>query len=87
MVWNGLCGAYMAGKSYWRLVQADVAENVKKQSQLMGVISQNQAAYKQTFGYNEWRSACEVHPSTCPCHPSGFSSRAVPKIGIHPGQK
>ena len=49
------------------MMQADVAENVKKQAQLMGVISQNQAAYKQVFGYNEWRSACEV-PSS-PHHP------------------
>ena len=37
-----------------------MAENVQKQAQLMGVIAQNQAAYKQAFGYNEWRAACEV---------------------------
>lgn len=41
-------------------MQQDVAENVQKQSQLMGVIAQNQAAYKQAFGYHEWRAACEV---------------------------
>lgn len=41
-------------------LQQDVSENVQKQSQLMGVISQNQAAYKQAFGYHEWRAACEV---------------------------
>lgn len=41
-------------------VQQDVTENVQKQSQLMGVIAQNQAAYKQAFGYHEWRAACEV---------------------------
>ena len=37
-----------------------MADNVQKQAQLMGVIAQNQAAYKQAFGYNEWRAACEV---------------------------
>ena len=41
-------------------MKGDVAENVKKQAQLMEVIGQTQAAYKQAFGYNEWRAACEV---------------------------
>lgn len=42
-----------------------MAENVQKQSQLMGVIGQNQAAYKQAFGYYEWRAACEVSSVVC----------------------
>lgn len=44
-------------------MQADTAENVQKQAQLMAVIGQNQSAYKQAFGYQEWRAACEVQPS------------------------
>lgn len=48
-------------------IQADVSENVRKQAQLMEVIAQSQSAYKQAFGYNEWRAACEVSPAfLCP---------------------
>jgi hypothetical protein len=37
-----------------------VEENLAKQAQVMGVIEREQAAYKQAFGFAEWRSACEV---------------------------
>jgi hypothetical protein len=40
--------------------QASIQENLSKQTQLMEVISSNQAAYKQVFGFREWRAACEV---------------------------
>ena len=41
-------------------LKAEVAENVTKQAQIMEVIAQSQFAYKQIFGYNEWRAACQV---------------------------
>ena len=40
--------------------QAQVEENLAKQAQVMEVIDREAAAYKQAFGYNEWRAACEV---------------------------
>ena len=40
--------------------QAQVEENLAKQAQVMEVIDRESAAYKQAFGYNEWRAACEV---------------------------
>ncbi len=43
-----------------RLPQAQVAENLEKQAQVMAVIEREAAAYKQAFGYAEWRGACEV---------------------------
>lgn len=41
-------------------LRASVAANVEKQRQLLGVISVNQAAYREAFGFREWRAACEV---------------------------
>lgn len=38
-------------------------ENLAKQAQVMEVIDREAAAYKQAFGYNEWRAACEVRAS------------------------
>lgn len=35
-------------------------ENLAKQAQVMEVIDREAAAYKQAFGYPEWRAACEV---------------------------
>ena len=40
--------------------QAQVEDNLAKQAQVMEVIDREAAAYKQAFGYNEWRAACEV---------------------------
>ncbi len=40
--------------------QAQVEENLAKQAQVMEVIDREAAAYKQAFGYNEWRAACEA---------------------------
>jgi hypothetical protein len=37
-----------------------VDENLAKQAQVMEVIDREAAAYKQAFGYPEWRAACEV---------------------------
>ena len=50
-------------------------ENLEKQAQVMAVIEREQAAYKQAFGYREWRAACEVrggplHAPLC-AHPGG----------------
>lgn len=42
------------------MLQGKVEENLQKQAQLMEVIQKNQAAYKQAFGFEEWRRACEV---------------------------
>ena len=47
--------------------QAQVEENLEKQAQVMAVIEREQAAYKQAFGYAEWRAACEVRPLCMPC--------------------
>lgn len=37
-----------------------VEDNLAKQAAVMQVIEREQAAYKQAFGYAEWRAACEV---------------------------
>ncbi len=37
-------------------------ENLAKQAAVMEVIDREAASYKQAFGYNEWRAACEVGP-------------------------
>ena len=37
-----------------------VEDNLSKQAAVMQVIEREQAAYKQAFGYAEWRAACEV---------------------------
>lgn len=55
--------------SWVMAVQAKVGENLQKQAQLMEVISKNQAAYRQAFGFDEWRRACEV---SCTQLPSGL---------------
>eukprot|EP00884_Botryococcus_braunii_P008240 jgi/Botrbrau1/17417/Bobra.0054s0013.1 len=41
-------------------LKASIQENLSKQAQLMEVIGSNQAAYKQVFGFPEWRAACEA---------------------------
>ncbi|CAL8461578.1 g1109 [Coccomyxa elongata] len=41
-------------------LKAQVEENLAKQAQVMEVIDRETAAYKQAFGYNEWRAACET---------------------------
>ena len=40
-------------------------ENLAKQAQVMEVIDREAAAYKQAFGYPEWRTACEVGCLDC----------------------
>ena len=41
-------------------VQVNVDSNVARQSELLVVINKNTAAYRQAFGFREWRQACEV---------------------------
>lgn len=41
-------------------VQGNVDANVARQSELLAVINKNTAAYRQAFGFREWRQACEV---------------------------
>ncbi|KAK9909798.1 hypothetical protein WJX75_007558 [Coccomyxa subellipsoidea] len=41
-------------------LKAQVDENLAKQAQVMEVIDREAAAYKQAFGYPEWRAACET---------------------------
>ena len=41
-------------------VQVNVDANVARQSELLVVINKNTAAYRQAFGFREWRQACEV---------------------------
>lgn len=64
-------------------VQAQVDENLAKQAQVMQVIEREQAAYKQAFGFNEWRSACEVRPLTslaCPLTGPPVSEDSLSRI-------
>jgi len=42
------------------MVQVNVDANVARQSELLVVINKNTAAYRQAFGFREWRQACEV---------------------------
>lgn len=42
------------------IAQADVDRNVSRQAELLGIINKNTAAYRQAFGFREWRQACEV---------------------------
>ena len=39
---------------------ADIAKNVERQRQLLGILDDKQAAFRSTFGFSEWRRACEV---------------------------
>ena len=39
---------------------ADIAKNVERQRQLLGILDDKQAAFHSTFGFSEWRRACEV---------------------------
>lgn len=34
--------------------------NVARQNELLVIINKNTAAYRQAFGFREWRQACEV---------------------------
>ena len=43
-------------------MQAKVAENVGRQHSLLNDIQKNQAAYRQAFGYDQWKQACDVRP-------------------------
>lgn len=38
---------------------AEVDANVSKQAEVLAIIDKNQSAFKITFGYQEWRKACE----------------------------
>lgn len=40
-------------------LKADVDRNVARQAELLGIINKNTAAYRQAFGFREWRQACE----------------------------
>lgn len=42
------------------IVQGNVDANVARQNELLVVINKNTAAYRQAFGFREWRQACEV---------------------------
>jgi hypothetical protein len=33
---------------------------VERQRQLLGILDDKQAAFRSTFGFSEWRRACEV---------------------------
>jgi hypothetical protein len=39
---------------------ADIAKNVERQRQLLGILDDKQAAFHSTFGFSEWRRACEA---------------------------
>ena len=43
-----------------RLLQVNVDANVARQNELLVVIKKETAAYRQAFGFREWRQACEV---------------------------
>ena len=55
------CSINLASAQY-KLVcmQMNVDANVARQSELLVVINKNTAAYRQAFGFREWRQACEV---------------------------
>lgn len=38
----------------------DIAKNVERQRQLLAILDEKQAAFRATFGFSEWRQACEV---------------------------
>lgn len=38
--------------------------NVARQNELLVIINKNTAAYRQAFGFREWRQACEVSSHT-----------------------
>lgn len=44
---------------YDGLIQ-QIDDNVAKQSDVLAIIGKHVGVYKQTFGYEEWRRACEV---------------------------
>lgn len=41
-------------------VQGNVDANVARQNELLVIINKNTSAYRQAFGFREWRQACEV---------------------------
>ena len=44
-------------------LQAQIDSNLAKSAELLDVINKNTQAYRQAFGFREWRQACEVrHP-------------------------
>ena len=49
-------------------LKADIRTNVDRQAELLGVLRQQQAAFRSAFGFADWRRACEVqiNPLTSP---------------------
>lgn len=41
-------------------LKADITKNVERQRQLLGLLEEKQAAFRASFGFSEWRQACEV---------------------------
>ena len=41
-------------------LQAQIDSNLAKSAELLDVINKNTQAYRQAFGFREWRQACEV---------------------------
>ena len=51
-------------------LQAQIDSNLSKSAELLDVINKNTQAYRQAFGFREWRQACEVrhhHGPICFC--------------------
>lgn len=42
-----------------------IDDNVAKQADVLAIIGKHVGVYKQTFGYQEWRQACEVGYVCC----------------------
>jgi len=57
-------------------LKADIRSNVDRQAELLGVLQQQQAAFRSAFGFADWRRACEVRLAEvgdpAPYPPSGL---------------
>lgn len=41
-------------------LKSDIGRNVERQRQLLQLLDEKQAAFRASFGFSEWRQACEV---------------------------
>lgn len=63
--------------------QGNVDANVARQNELLAVINKNTAAYRQAFGFREWRQACEVSALTkFPMTALGTDAPVVTSCGV-----
>jgi hypothetical protein len=67
-----------------RRSRPQVDNNVSKNGQLLDVIAANQSIFKNNYGYQEWRRACEVRPLQAARHAAEMFPRCPASLGCPP---